>query len=136
MKKLIFTGIAAALLFQYGHTQVSRDSLLKMTDYDLRTYYSNKSKQQKIVGWLLVGGGITLSIIGANKMAQDIFSKSSGGETLFLLGSFSAIASIPVFLSAAKNKGRAEILLRHQNIPLSHGFSRHISVGLAIPLTR
>ena len=99
------------------------------------TYYLKKSKQQKTIGWILLGAGVSLTIVGGQQVSKDIFSESSGGEALMLIGNLSALASIPVFLSAAKHRGRAEILLRNQNIPLTHvSGTRLTSIGVAIPL--
>ena len=99
------------------------------------SYYLKKSKKQKTIGWVLLGAGVTLTIVGAQQVANDIFSESSGGEVSMLIGNLSTIASIPLFLSAAKHRGRAEILLRSQNIPVTRtSGTRLLSVGVAIPL--
>ena len=137
MKKLVFMILTSCLFFQYSHAQKFKDSLRNLNDYDLGTYYLKKSKQQKTIGWILLGAGVSLTIVGGQQVSKDIFSESSGGEALMLIGNLSALASIPVFLSAAKHRGRAEILLRNQNIPLTHvSGTRLTSIGVAIPLRR
>ena len=135
MKHISFIILTSCLFFQYGYAQKLKDSLRNLNDYDLGNYYLKQSKQQKTFGFVLLGGGITLTIIGGNKIANDIFSKSTGGEALMLIGTLASVASIPVFLSASKNKGKAKILLRNQNIPLTNiSGTRLLSVGLAIPV--
>src|SRR5215203_675829 len=109
MKKMVFIILTSCLFFQYGYAQKFKDSLMRLSDYDLGTYYLKQNKQQKTIGWVLLGAGVALTIVGAQQTANDLFSESSGGETLLIIGNLSTIASIPLFLSAAKNRGRAEI---------------------------
>jgi hypothetical protein len=92
---------------------------IALSDRDLGLYYLKQSKSQKTLGWLLLGGGLLVEMIGSAQYSNDIFSENSGGEALMPIGSLSTIASVPLFISAAKNKGRAEILRRNQNIPIS-----------------
>jgi hypothetical protein len=135
MKKLFSIAIAIAFFSQQAGAQMSKDSLKTLSDHDLGMYYRKQNKQQKTIGWVLLGGGLALGIIGINQMANDLFSDSNRGEALWLIGDVAVIASIPLFISAAKNKGRAEILLRNQNVPLSiHSGTKLLTVGLRIPL--
>ena len=121
-------------LFHDSTAQMGRDTIKRMSDYDLGIHYLKQSKQQRTIGWILLGTGLTLSIIGANQVSNDFFDESTGGEALLLIGNLAAIGSIPLFISAAKNKGRAEILLRNQNVPMTGSSgTRVLSVGLAIP---
>lgn len=137
MKKIVFVILASCLFFQYSGAQKPKDSLRKLTDYDLGTYYLKQSKQHKTIGWVLIGAGVTLAIIGSQQIVNDLFTESGEGVTLLILGNLSTIASVPLFLSAAKNRGRAEILLRNQNIPLTNvSGTRLISVGVAVPLRK
>ena len=134
MKQIMFITITSFLFYQHSYGQKLKDSLMKLNDYDLGTYYLKQSKQQKTIGWVLLGAGVTLIIVGGKQATNDIFNKSSG-ETSAILGALSTVASIPFFLSAAKNKGRAKILLSNQNIPLTHvSGTRLISIGAVIPL--
>lgn len=128
--------ITSTLFYQFGYSQQKlKDSLTNRNDYESGKYYLKQSKQQKTIGWVLFGAGATLMIVGSHKMANDLSSKSADGEVLALGGLLLSVASIPVFLSAAKNKGKAKILLSNQNIPLTHvSGTRLISVGVAVPL--
>lgn len=94
-----------------------KPSPTRMSDRDLGLAYLQKSRSLKIAGWSLFGGGIILSTIGLNQ-TYDLFSSNSG-ETLSVIGSLMTIASVPCFIIGAKNKGRAEILLRNENMPIS-----------------
>ena len=135
MKKTIFFALLLTVICCNLQAQKSNDSLRNLTDKELGMHYLKQSSQQKTIAWILLGGGLVISAIGANQITNDLFEESSSGEALFYIGTFASIGSIPLFISAAKNKGRAEILLRNQNIPLTMSSGSHvISVGLAIPL--
>jgi hypothetical protein len=130
---LLLMGTAGGSLQAQRQTETSKS----LSDRDLGLYYLKQNKKQKTIAWILLGGGLIVEFIGSAQYSNDIFSESSDGEALMIIGSLSTIASVPLFISAAKNKGRAEILLRNQNIPISRSSgTRVLSVGLAIPLGR
>ena len=108
----------------------------QMTDRELGEFYLKKSKGQKTTGWALLGGGMVMYVVGISVAVND---DSGTGAVAALLGSFATVASIPFFISSARNKGRAEVLLRHENIPL--GFIPHAprsmpAIGIRFNLTR
>lgn len=54
-----------------------------------------------------------------------------------MVGSLGMAGSIPLFISGAQNKGRAEILLRNQNVPLSLHYHKQVpAVGISILICR
>jgi hypothetical protein len=141
MKKLLLI-ITLTGLISNLNAQVNPDKQIQrpMTDFELGQYYNQKSKKLKNTGWTLLGVGaglITTSIVVAANAdyyndAAFVFSSIA-----ILAGTGSMIASIPVFVAGAKNKGRAEILLRHDNVPISMEKSRNIplnSVGIGISI--
>jgi hypothetical protein len=90
----------------------------------------------------LLGGGAALftsSIIIAENADFENEAAFVVGSIAFLAGTGSMIASIPVFISGSKNKGRAEILLKQHNIPLSLDNKKNIpvrSLGIGITLSK
>ena len=135
MRKIVFVILTSCLLFQYGHAQKSKDSLRKLNDYDLGNYYLKKSKSQKVIACILLGAGITFTVVGGNQVSNNLFTESHSGEALMVTGLVATIASIPVAFSAAKNRRKAKILLSTQNIPVTHVSGiRLLSIGLAIPV--
>jgi hypothetical protein len=70
--------------------------------------YLQKSKNQKTAAWVLLGGGLALAVGGA---LLDVNSDWSSSETPYLVvitaGCASMLGSIPLFISAAKNKRKA-----------------------------
>lgn len=137
MKKIF---IAALFLFSFSiikSQNLSPANNIKLTDKELGLKYLKNSRGLKIAGWSLLAGGIILSAVGVNESSQDIFSPNTGGETIALVGTILALSSIPCFIVGAKNKGRAEILLRNENIMLSYKHARYTnfpSVAIAFKL--
>jgi hypothetical protein len=122
MKKILLLLIATAGLLQSALATNSTDTLPKgMNDHDLGMYYLKKSKKQKAIAWISLAGGLAMSIIGTSMYNNSIWednNSGTAGEVLAYTGTALTIVSIPLFIGGAKNKGRAEILLRNENIPL------------------
>jgi hypothetical protein len=87
-----------------------------------KEYYLQKSKSQKSTGWILLGGGAALAIIGLIGFSStfDIWDSSSESDSygyLMLGGSVISLASIPMFISSGKNNRKAAtISLNNQSI--------------------
>ena len=105
-----------------------------MSDLELGQYYLSKSKSQKTIAWILLGGGMALYIGGIAAYSDIYDDQDTEAAVMALTGSIATIASIPLFITAAKNKGRAEILLRNQNVPMGFKSSRGLSIGIGIPI--
>ncbi|MEP6700009.1 MAG: hypothetical protein ABJA85_01785 [Bacteroidota bacterium] len=79
------------------------------------TDYLQKSKQQQTTAWLLVAGGFLVGTGGMFMALDNTFgdngnyniSKTRIGVVMFYTGGLAVIGSIPVFISAARNKGRS-----------------------------
>src|SRR5262245_34629306 len=74
-----------------------------------KTDYLQKSKNQKTTAIIMAAGGVALVTTGAILASdQSISSPEFGsGVGLFAVGIAATVASIPFFISSAKNKGRA-----------------------------
>ena len=74
--------------------------------------YVQKSKNQKIAGWILFGGGMILTTAGISKVISDNLLgeplyETNTGEVLMLVGSASMLASIPLFIACSRNRRKA-----------------------------
>ena len=74
--------------------------------------YLQKSKNQKTTGWILLAGGTTIAVAGLVSMNnQDFWSSDNSSYDasgfLFLGGLAVDLASIPFFISSAKNARKA-----------------------------
>jgi hypothetical protein len=101
-------------------------------------FYLHKSKNQRIVGWATLGGGILLSGIGiliANADYGYNDSGSSAAGILTVAGAVSGIVSIPFMIMASANKHKAKALLNTQKtgFGVPPGVSKSI-VGITIQI--
>ncbi len=99
-----------------------------------KDYYLEKSKTQKTVAWVMLGGGVAMATAGlviTNKHVNDDpfealnnLGTTGGSAILTIAGIGSALGSIPFFISSAKNARKAatisfnnqKILFPQQNI--------------------
>jgi uncharacterized membrane protein len=117
-----------------------------------RQDYLDKSKRQKTAGFVTLGGGLVLGIIGAsnyddgsnfNIIAPTVPKQKDPSNamwsTLMITGGLAMIGSIPMFISSSKNKKKAAQLSFNPlptNIPRYVGnMPRHVpSLTLTLPL--
>lgn len=96
----------------------------------LATKYQKQAKTNSIIAWsMLAGGFVTL-------FATAWYEE--GSSVAPFIGTAAIYGSIPVFASAAKNKGRVSVLVRNQSIPVSHmsGSPIYRSIGVSIPISK
>jgi hypothetical protein len=96
----------------------------------LATNYQKKANTNSIIAWSMLAGGIIT--LYATAWSDE------GSSVVPWIATGAIYGSIPVFASAAKNKGRVSVLVRNQSIPVSHmsGSSMYRSIGVSIPITR
>ncbi|NHE57087.1 hypothetical protein [Cyclobacterium plantarum] len=110
--------------------------------------YLEKSRRQKTTGYIMAGGGLAMVAAGSTLFsenfilfgASDAEEQATGiGVAMAVVGGIAAIGSIPVFISAGKNKKRAA-LMSFKPLPTNTpkyavGIPSHIpSLALTIPL--
>ena len=90
--------------------------------------HKKKQKTSSTIAWTLFLGGVAGVFISA--------ATESGG--LWIFSTLSLFASLPVWMSAAREKGRISILMGQQSIPVSYLLPnvRLTSIGLSIPISR
>ena len=117
MKEIIAFLLVVILGINCFDQQVSRLQSVNETDY------LQKSRNQKTAAWLLLGGGIAMTVTGMviygnalDKAAEDdpfvtVLSLGTNanptGAIIATVGSLAAIGSIPLFIASGKNKRRA-----------------------------
>ena len=101
MKKIIL-GIMLLMLATISFSQQNNPSpALTKQEYLI------KSKHQKITAFCLAGGGIIVWLAGVSKNMNQNDDIDGGGEVAMAIGSIAALASIPMFIIASKNKRKA-----------------------------
>ncbi len=111
MKKIIFSFI----LLSFTTNLLSQSSTIKTNSKD---YYLQKSKKQKTAGWLLLGGGAMIALIGGIVQHQNSSSESNSfhldfdftGAKIAIAGGVISLVSIPIFSNAAKNARKAKAI--------------------------
>jgi len=98
---LLFSGFVVSL-----NAQQTEQPVLNKTDY------LKKAKGQQIGAWSTLGGGFALAVVG---VGINIGSPWDGehvnsGLWLVYVGAAAVLTSIPLFISAHKNKRRAAAL--------------------------
>ncbi len=86
-----------------------------------KDHYLKKSKTQKTIGWVLLGGGGAATIIGltfaSNNVFENIGKDEHPEEALFYTGIAMMGVSIPFFISSAKNARKsATISFNNQRV--------------------
>jgi len=110
MKKIITCSVILAFsVTSFCQPNVQKQPLAK-------TDYLQKSKKQKTVGWVLLGGGATLVLTGIiiprGDLVQEVWSfksyENDGVKGAFqLAGIVSMLGSIPFFRASKRNNRRA-----------------------------
>lgn len=107
MKKM-FISFAMVLVLLQSFAQTPSQPGMTKSDY------LQKSKHQKKVGWLLLGGGVVSTLLGVGVVigsSLDATNKENAAADILGVAGFSAIlGSIPFFISAGKNKRKAASL--------------------------
>ena len=108
-------------------------------------YYLQKSKNQKTAAWVMLGGGVALTIVGTVGYAANsdlIFIDNSTADAyafVALVGAGLSLGSIPLFVASGRNHRKAAtfsvksqpIFIPQQN---SFVFKSQPALSLVIPL--
>ena len=139
MKKLLCISLIVLFASQQLSAQVKSDTTRseQLSDRELGLQYLKKANKQRGTAWALLIGGIALQIVGTS-MSLDESGANAGGESMVYIGAMLTIVSFPMFIHGAKNRGRAEILLRHENIMVYNNYGSGkeavVSLGMSIPI--
>jgi len=93
--------------------------------------YLKKSKNQKTIAWVLLGGGVALGTGAIIWGTSNIFSTSSGPDILLVTGGACMLGSIPLFIASSRNKKKG-LSLSFKN-EMIQKLQRDSFVNLSIP---
>lgn len=106
--------VVLLLLCQVTQAQRLGDSSFRqMSRIEMADYFAQKNRNQKALGYSLLGGGFILLVAGASVAVDDAFGNTNNkglATALAITGGGSMIASYPILAGAARNKGKAEML--------------------------
>ena len=103
--------------------------------------YLHKSKKKKTTAWVLLGGGVTVGLIGLTKInlaGSDGDINNGPGTALFVTGTVAALSSIPFFSASKRNKRKAmSMSFKNQTIPQlqNNGFVYRTIPSLNLKIT-
>ena len=104
MKKLIFVILLLlSLIRSFGQQQTSPAPSITKTDY------LQKSKNQKTVAWILLGGGTVMMMTGVVIASEDILDPTPKGGGLVVAGLIVSVASIPFFIASGKKQKEGRV---------------------------
>ena len=158
MKKLLFICIVCLCAATQTNAQL-RDTSVKMSVNKVdANALLQKAKNQKTAAWIMLGGGAGLAIAGLAIMTHDasydasaaittVFTlglvtpeehkHSAAGPILAIAGTGAMLGSIPLFSGAAKNKRKANLMLKDETVffnPQLNIKEHLIAVGVKINL--
>ncbi len=104
-------------------------------------FYMHRSKTQRTIGLVLLGGGVLISGVGA-LLAFDnaeVYNQSRGntGAALLIVGAAAGIASIPfmILAHASHNKARAMVTTQPTGFGVPSKVSKNITgITMSIPI--
>ena len=139
MARILLIFLVLLFTFQSIQCQVT-DSLTEQSKQEMYDFYSSKHKKLKRTGWILLGtglGALTVgSIIAVNSdNTLDDLGRDITGGLLMAVGSFSMLASIPVFIVSGSHKRKANAILGSGEVgigALPFNDARYASVGIKI----
>lgn len=112
----------AEMLLRYQNPKESPEDIKA-----LASSYKSNAKTSSFAGWTLLLGGIAGLFVSA--------ATESGPVAVISLTSM--FVSVPVWMNAAKNRGRVSILMNNESIPVSlNSNSSFRSIGVSIPITK
>ena len=142
MKKAFLIFCVYLLITTLGHAQTIGLAKTKSTQ-ELHDDYIKRYKTYKTAGWVLLGSGIGIIVIGGvgiagwAKQGYNGVNPRSSEDLFFLIGPSVTLASIPLFILAKRNKTKAQLLIKQEPFSLGNEKSfksNYSALALTIPL--
>ncbi len=133
MKKVVFVIVLFAFIAK-ANCQTEEAPVMTKADY------LKKAKGEKIAAWITLGVGVGLVVAGSGSSSISWGNQGSDGGFIFaIIGAGAALASIPIFVSAQKDKKMAASVAISNlqiNYPSQNNFvvKRQPAITLKIPL--
>lgn len=110
---IIFSGNVSAQLTNESSVPFSQ----KHFNEQMNRYF-DKSKKQKKIAWILLGGGLVMSATSSALLGKNS-GNSSGYDLLSSLGGTVTAASIPLFFVASKNKDKGQLVYFESKVAMA-----------------
>ena len=133
------------LLIAFTHAQ---NQATQIDNADMAEQYRLKANRFNTAGYVFLGGGVILSVIGCATYADDFFSwdtnthdaqkQEKASRTMVIIGAAVVVMSIPMF-AIAHHAHKARLNIQNEklskNIPIK-GSKSFTALALSIPLGR
>ena len=90
------------------------DTAMNKSPQRLHDMYMQNRKTNAIIGWVMLGAGIGMTLGGIAKYYNT--SESNNGKSIAYLGGALTFGSIPFFISAGNNKRKARLALKGESV--------------------
>ena len=136
--------IFLVFIFTFQHTQAqvmeTSTDVSPQKNYD---FYTLKKKNNETAAWILLGAGTALvaggyAVVNSTNNSKSLgegMVRATGGGLMIIGGGGAVITSIPLFISAGKNKRKAILSLKGEPLTfrnLSYKKSQYMSIALTI----
>ena len=124
MKRIFLLLSLGLLLMPLVNGQKPDESISKSPE-ELHDLFMKKRKVNNIVGWTMVGAGISMILGGFATNVSTGWGEGNQDNGLWLsyLGGATTIVSIPLFISAAGNKRKAKFALKGETFTIRNKLS-------------
>ena len=112
-----------AMLFSVkvsAQTDTRNSATFSQKDFDKQiNHFEIKSKNQKKLAWILLGGGFLLNAASSALVSDNYSGTTSGYETVSAISSIATIVSIPLFFSASGNKNKSQLIRFERDVAMA-----------------
>ena len=132
MKKIITLFIATLFSMQLVSAQKT-DTSIYHSPQDLHNFYMQKHKTNQIIGWSCLGAGIGLTAVGVVTIQYHL----DKGIFPFFIGIATAFLSIHFFNAARRNKTKARLALKSENVSFGNKILNRFNysaIAFTVPL--
>lgn len=129
--KLTFT-VVLLLLIQSLTAQIDSSNIISPSIVKNSDYWLKKAKQSRTAGWILLGAGVIVSTIVANRNYTDTGSPFDGlvAAGYQIIGTLITIAcSTPFFINSAIKKKKAKLLLKQEQVRFNPYYKKSVNLN-------
>ena len=135
MKKVFLSALIIIFFAQVISAQ-AEDSLINKSPQALHDFYIQKRNTNRTWGWITLSSGVIMLASGTAIAYEHLFDEGNQGAGLALAGIVSTLVSIPLFISAGKNKRKAKLALSGGKIGFGNDYnsSNYLSISFVTKL--
>lgn len=118
MKTNIIKQITIIFCFLLLSPTLSVAQEVERTPQEMHDMFMKKHKNKKIAGFVTLGAGVAAVTTGAIVLGSDSWDGVNAGAGLLVGGAVLSLVSVPIFISAKRNKKKADLVLNKKTVVL------------------